>query len=176
MDSSQLQRAGILICLFLWSHSFAQDTSGYGGNESHTWSRQSNSMFYINNGDVSLRHDSYEDYIPDNRYLGNSRNERFKHNARKKGSHHAVKKLHRNRKIRKSANNTTHRYYRYKVKKGDTLTKIARKHNTSVPNIIKKNRLKNKNTIYAGMVLMLPDYRKNKIRKNEKKSSHQQKA
>ena len=38
----------------------------------------------------------------------------------------------------------------YVIKKGDTLTKISKKYNTSVNQLIEWNNIKNKNKIYAG--------------------------
>ena len=43
----------------------------------------------------------------------------------------------------------------YIVKRGDTLTAIAKKYNTTVDAIAKKNGIKNKNVIYAGQVLKI---------------------
>jgi lipoprotein-anchoring transpeptidase ErfK/SrfK len=44
----------------------------------------------------------------------------------------------------------------YKVKKGDTLSRIARRHNTTVKAIVKANGIKNPNRIYVGERLRLP--------------------
>lgn len=44
---------------------------------------------------------------------------------------------------------------RYKVKKGDTLSKIAKKYGTTVDKIAKTNKLKNPNLIYRGQVLKI---------------------
>ena len=41
----------------------------------------------------------------------------------------------------------------YTVKKGDTLSGIAKKYNTTVDNLVKKNNIKNKNLIYPNQVL-----------------------
>lgn len=41
----------------------------------------------------------------------------------------------------------------YTVKKGDTLSGIAKKYNTTVADLVKKNGIKNPNLIYAGQVL-----------------------
>ena len=43
----------------------------------------------------------------------------------------------------------------YKVVKGDTLTKIAKKFNTTVSNIAALNNIKNVNLIYVGQVLVI---------------------
>lgn len=44
----------------------------------------------------------------------------------------------------------------YTVKKGDTLSAIARKHNTTVEALVASNGIKNKNLIYVGQVLTIP--------------------
>ena len=41
----------------------------------------------------------------------------------------------------------------YTVKAGDTLTAIAKKYNTTVDALVKKNNIKNKNKIYVGQVI-----------------------
>lgn len=41
----------------------------------------------------------------------------------------------------------------YKVKKGDTLSGIAKKYKTTVDELCKKNNIKNKNLIYVGQIL-----------------------
>jgi hypothetical protein len=46
---------------------------------------------------------------------------------------------------------------RYTVQRGDTLYRIARKCNTSVPALTQANALRNPNRIYAGQVLIIPD-------------------
>ena len=43
----------------------------------------------------------------------------------------------------------------YTVRRGDTLTKIAKEHNTTVSRIVKLNNLKNPNKIYVGEVLII---------------------
>lgn len=43
----------------------------------------------------------------------------------------------------------------YVVKKGDTLTKIAKRYGTTVDALVKKNNIKNKNLIYVGQVLKI---------------------
>ena len=42
---------------------------------------------------------------------------------------------------------------KYVVKKGDTLSAIAKKYGTTVDALVKLNGIKNKNLIYAGQVL-----------------------
>lgn len=42
---------------------------------------------------------------------------------------------------------------KYTVKKGDTLTAIAKKYNTTVNDLVKKNNIKNPDLIYVGQVL-----------------------
>lgn len=44
----------------------------------------------------------------------------------------------------------------YLVKSGDTLSKVAKKHNTTVNTLVQLNDIKNKNLIYPGQVLQLP--------------------
>ncbi len=45
----------------------------------------------------------------------------------------------------------------YKIQSGDTLTKIAQKYNTTVDAIANANGIKNKNLIYTGDTLQIPD-------------------
>lgn len=45
----------------------------------------------------------------------------------------------------------------YKVIKGDTLTKIAKKYNTTVNELVRLNDIKNKNLIYIGQELKVPN-------------------
>ena len=45
----------------------------------------------------------------------------------------------------------------YTIKKGDTLTSIAREYNTTVDDLAKANGIQNKNLIYAGNTLNIPD-------------------
>ncbi|MBQ2730154.1 MAG: LysM peptidoglycan-binding domain-containing protein [Clostridia bacterium] len=45
----------------------------------------------------------------------------------------------------------------YKIQSGDTLTSIAKKYNTTVDAIANANGIKNKNLIYAGHTLTIPD-------------------
>jgi LysM repeat protein len=44
----------------------------------------------------------------------------------------------------------------YTVKSGDTLSKIAKKHGTTVNELVKLNNIKDKKHIYAGQKLLLP--------------------
>lgn len=44
----------------------------------------------------------------------------------------------------------------YKVAKGDTLTKIAKKYGTTVDTLVALNGIKNKNLIYVGQIIKLP--------------------
>lgn len=44
----------------------------------------------------------------------------------------------------------------YTVKKGDTLTSIAKKFNTTVGELVSSNGLKNPDIIYGGQVLKIP--------------------
>lgn len=43
----------------------------------------------------------------------------------------------------------------YKVKRGDTLSAIAKKHGTTVDALVKKNKIKNPNLIYPGQTIKL---------------------
>ncbi len=45
----------------------------------------------------------------------------------------------------------------YTVKKGDTLFAIARKYDTTVEALVATNAIKNKNYIYPGQVLKIPE-------------------
>ena len=45
----------------------------------------------------------------------------------------------------------------YKIQSGDTLTSIAKAYNTTVDELVSLNSIKNKNLIYTGDVLKLPD-------------------
>jgi len=45
----------------------------------------------------------------------------------------------------------------YKIQKGDTLTSIAKKYNTTVDDLAAANNIKNKNLIYAGDTLVVPE-------------------
>ena len=47
-------------------------------------------------------------------------------------------------------------YAKYKVKRGDTLTKIAATYNTTVAKLVSLNNIKNANIIYAGQTLTVP--------------------
>lgn len=59
----------------------------------------------------------------------------------------------------------------YKVKKGDTLDKIAKKHNTTVSVLLKLNRIKLKNTLYVGKKLKVVEIEKKENKKNRVVSS-----
>lgn len=50
---------------------------------------------------------------------------------------------------------TTNTYYTYVVKKGDTLGKIAKNHNTTVNKLVADNNIKNKNLIQVGQKLKI---------------------
>ncbi len=49
----------------------------------------------------------------------------------------------------------TYKYYYYKVKSGDTLSKIAKEYGTTVNNIASENNIRNINKIYVGEVLKI---------------------
>ena len=55
--------------------------------------------------------------------------------------------------IREDAFKEETKYIEYKVVKGDTLTSIAKKYNTTVEKIVKLNNIKNKNLIKIGEIL-----------------------
>jgi LysM repeat protein len=44
----------------------------------------------------------------------------------------------------------------YIVKQGDTLTAIAKKHDTTVEALVASNGIKNKDRIYVGQIIMIP--------------------
>ena len=48
----------------------------------------------------------------------------------------------------------------YTIKRGDTLTKIANKFDTTVSEIVSLNNIKNPNLIYAGTTIRVPNCRK----------------
>lgn len=45
----------------------------------------------------------------------------------------------------------------YTVKKGDTLSAIAKVFNTTVENLVENNNIQNPNMIYVGQVLVIPE-------------------
>ena len=47
----------------------------------------------------------------------------------------------------------------YTVQKGDTLSAIAKKYNTTVEALVASNGIKNKNLIRAGQVLQIPEHK-----------------
>lgn len=53
----------------------------------------------------------------------------------------------------------------YKVVKGDTLTSIAKKYNTTVDELVKLNNIKNKNLIKIGQILKIPNNNKRYFKK-----------
>lgn len=53
-----------------------------------------------------------------------------------------------------NSDDTSH--IRYKIRKGDTLYKIARKYDTTVAEIVKLNKIQNPNKIYTGETLLIP--------------------
>ena len=67
----------------------------------------------------------------------------------------ATKKTETKKKTTKKTEPKKTHIIRYKVKKGDTLSKIAKKYGTTVEKIAKTNKLKNPNLIYRGQVLKI---------------------
>lgn len=55
----------------------------------------------------------------------------------------------------------------YVVKSGDTLTAIARKYDTTVEALVASNDVKDKNIIYVGQVLMIPNKEPDKPTNNQ---------
>ena len=47
-------------------------------------------------------------------------------------------------------------YYRYRIVRGDNLTKIARRYNTTVDVLVRINGIRDRNKIYAGEYLLIP--------------------
>ena len=56
-----------------------------------------------------------------------------------------------------SPNTSTSKTIFYKIKYGDTLSKIALKYNTSVSRIASLNGFRNPNLIYAGTTIRIPN-------------------
>lgn len=52
--------------------------------------------------------------------------------------------------------NSSENYIRYKIKKGDTLSEIAIKYNTTVNELVRINNIKNPNIIYINQTLLIP--------------------
>ncbi len=46
----------------------------------------------------------------------------------------------------------------YRIVRGDTLTKIARRFGTTVDALVEINHIKNRNRIYAGDIIYVPGY------------------
>ena len=55
----------------------------------------------------------------------------------------------------------------YTVKRGDTLSAIAKKHNTTVEALVTSNGIKNKNVIYVGQVLQIPTKESKPVENNQ---------
>ena len=49
----------------------------------------------------------------------------------------------------------TPKVIKYRVKKGDTLNKIAKKYGTTVKKLVKDNKIKNPNLIYRGQLIKI---------------------
>lgn len=47
-------------------------------------------------------------------------------------------------------------YFKYTVVKGDTLHRIAKRFGTTVDILVKINKIKNRNLIHVGQVLLIP--------------------
>lgn len=62
-------------------------------------------------------------------------------------------------------------YYRYRVRRGDNLSVIARRHGTSVANIKRLNRLGSKNFVRIGQYLKVPDRNNSKKMLNDLRRS-----
>lgn len=54
-----------------------------------------------------------------------------------------------------SANRINDSQKTYRVKKGDTLSEIAKRYHTTVEHLVELNRIKNKNLIYAGEMILI---------------------
>ena len=59
------------------------------------------------------------------------------------------------KKVNEKLNSNLRKEIEYKVKKGDTLSKIAKENNTTVERLVKINNIKNPNLIYAGQSLKI---------------------
>lgn len=59
------------------------------------------------------------------------------------------------KKVNEKLNSNLRKEIEYKVKKGDTLSKIAKENNTTVEKLVKINNIKNPNLIYAGQKIRI---------------------
>ena len=73
----------------------------------------------------------------------------------KKGGFNGYKKAEQTAPAPAPTNET--KYIDYKIKKGDTLTAIAKKYGTTIQTLKKINNIKNVNLIYAGDILKIPE-------------------
>ena len=65
-----------------------------------------------------------------------------------------VDKIYAGNKLKIPANNSS--YIEYKIKRGDTLSEIAKDHNTTVKVLKELNNIANVNKIYAGDTIKIP--------------------
>lgn len=87
--------------------------------------------------------DGYNGYLDLNRLMGNKKLEFFT------GGTKGVSKASNSSKANKAINTV------YTVKKGDTLSAIAKKYGTTVNNLVKINNIKNPNLIYPGQKIKI---------------------
>lgn len=107
--------------------------------------------------------------------------EKYSNSKRNKSNFKKDNKIHYNKKVKKYNNYSkrkkpTKKIKTYIVRKGDTLFKISRKFNTTAAEIARFNKLENRNKIFAGMCLKIPDSRNhqnsnNNTKKNNKKEN-----
>lgn len=62
--------------------------------------------------------------------------------------------------IQEKVNKRLNQNLTYIIKKGDTLTSIARKHNTTVNKLVELNNIKNPDLIYANQILKIKQVNK----------------
>ena len=60
-----------------------------------------------------------------------------------------------------SSNNNSSKKIKYIIKKGDTLSKIAKNYGVTIQDIVRWNNIKNQNLIYAGSTLTIYKYNEN---------------
>ncbi len=192
---SKVNRIGVLInfrvllCLLtiiMPSQLLSADRTYYTSAEknriTHSWSYENDSFIYEENygsenyaESVKKRHTGKKtrrNYSSSYNY-NNGYTKRRYHKKRKERRttvkrKRSVLKPKRRIKIKKRKKNTIC----YKIKRGDTLTKISKKYSIPVETIIKINRLKNRNRIKSGMIIKLaPNKRAKKRKKRHKKKN-----